>query len=186
MIDWLENIDRSLFLWLNSFHSTFFDDFFLCVTNKYFGIPFYLIGIVLLIKGFGWKKGLILTAGAVLAVALADQTAQHLFKNVFERWRPTHNNEIKHLVHIVNDYRGGVNSFVSSHAANMFAIAMFLGLLLNRKVMIVGILIAGLIAYSRVYLGVHYPADILCGAVLGICIGWLVYRFFSNLLTLKK
>jgi len=59
-------------------------------------------------------------------------------------------------------------------------------LILNRKVMVIGMLIAGLIAYSRIYLGVHYPADVLCGGILGLCIGWLVYRFFYNVLTLNK
>lgn len=185
MIEWLEHIDRELFLWLNSLHSPFFDRVFWVITGKYFGIPFYLLGIVLLIRKYGWKKGLILITGAVLAVVLADQASRHLFKDVFQRWRPSHNAEIKDLVHLVNGYRGGMNSFVSSHAANMFAVATFVGLAMNRLVLVLGFVVAALIAYSRVYLGVHYPSDILCGGLLGIFLGWLVYRFYSNTLNLK-
>lgn len=185
-MEWLEEIDRNLFLWFNSFHSDFFDQVFWIISEKLFGVPFYLVGAVLLIKKYNWKKGLILITGAILAVVIADQASRHLFKEVFERWRPSHNLEIKDAVHLVNNYKGGVNSFVSSHAANMFAVATFIGLAYNRKVLWIGLFIAAIIAYSRIYLGVHYPGDILCGALLGMLLGWLVFRVYSNSLNLSK
>ena len=185
-MEWLEQIDRELFLWLNGFHSSFFDNVFWIISQKLFGLPFYIIGFIVLVKKYNWKKGLILTTGAVLAVVIADQASRHLFKEVFERWRPSHNNEIKELVHLVNNYRGGINSFVSSHAANMFAVATFIGLASNKKVLWLGLLVAAVIAYSRIYLGVHYPADIVCGGLLGTLVGWLIYRVHSNSLNLNK
>lgn len=190
MISWLEQIDRDLLLWLNSFHSPFFDEVFWVITSKFFGIPFYIIAALLLIKKYGWKTGLLLTTGGLLAIGLADQISNHVFKDVFLRWRPGYNLEIKHLVHnVVADgelYRGRIDaSFLSSHAANMFALATFVGLTTTRKTLWLGFFIAALIAYSRIYLGVHYPADILCGALLGSFLGWLIYRIYMNSLNLK-
>ena len=191
MIEWLENIDRILFLWLNGFHNDFFDAFFWCVTSKYFGLPFYVIVIWMLIRKYGWKTGAILIVGAILSIALSDLSSNHLFKNIFLRYRPGYNLEIGEQVHnlIVEGarYRGKIDaSFLSAHAANMFAIATFVGFSLNRKVLWIGFLVAALIGYSRIYIGVHYPADICCGSILGLFLGWLMYRFFSNLLTLSK
>jgi len=185
-MEWLEEIDRNLFLWFNSFHTDFFDQVFWLITDKLFGIPFYLLGLLLLVKKYGWKKGLILCTGAIIAVVMADQASRHLFKEVFERWRPSHNLELEGMVHLVNDYRGGKNSFVSSHAANMFAVATFIGLAINKKVFWISFVVAALIAYSRLYIGVHYPSDLVAGGLLGMLLGWLVFRVYSNSLNLGK
>ena len=190
MISWLEQIDRDLFLVLNGCHSPFFDEVFWVITSKFFGIPFYVIAVLLLTRKYGWKIGLLLTTGGLVAFGLADQISNHVFKDVFLRLRPGYNLEIKHLVHnVVYDgelYRGKIDaSFLSSHAANMFALATFVGLISTRKTLWVGFFIAALIGYSRIYLGVHYPSDIGCGALLGILIGWLIYRVYVNSLNLK-
>ncbi len=189
-MEWLESIDREIFLWLNGFHNSFFDQVFLAITSKWFGIPFYALAVVFLIKKYGWKKGLILTTGGLVAFGLADQISNHLFKDVFLRWRPGYNEEIKHLVHNVlidgELYRGRIDaSFVSSHASNMFAIGTFVGLCFKKRILWVAWFVAGLIGYSRIYLGVHYPADVICGALLGLFLGWLVFRFYRNFLNLK-
>lgn len=117
---------------------------------------------------------------------MADQTSVKLFKDVFERLRPCHQPTIAHLVHVVNDHCGGQYGFVSSHAANTFAFAAFLGGVFAQKVKWFSCVLwvwAAIVAYSRIYLGVHYPGDIIGGALLGILIGRLVYRIFERLST---
>lgn len=180
-MEWLEEIDRSLFLFLNGLHASWLDPVMEGISSKYFGIPFYILGIYLLIKKYGVKTGIYFTVAAVLVVVLADKTSVYWFKNVVQRYRPSHNLELEGLVYFVNDYKGGQFGFVSSHAANMFGIATFMGLALNRKVLYVALLLAALIAYSRIYLGVHYPSDIVAGGILGAFIGLLMFRFMRNL-----
>jgi len=111
--------------------------------------------------------------GIALCVLLADQLSVHLFKNVFQRLRPSHEPELTGMVHLVRDYRGGNWGFVSSHAANTFAIATFLSLIFkNRKFWIILFSWCIIVSYTRIYLGVHYPGDIFGGALLGMVIGW--------------
>ena len=102
-------------------------------------------------------------------------------KPLVARLRPTHNPEIADLIHIVNGYRGGLYGFVSSHAANAFAFVIFTSCIIRNRYYVLGITIWALLtAYSRVYLGVHYVGDVVCGAVLGILVGLLVYWLFRR------
>jgi undecaprenyl-diphosphatase len=117
-----------------------------------------------------------------LAFGLADLISVKLFKEVFERLRPCHNSNITDLVHTVYGHCGGKFGFVSSHAANSFALAVFAGLLFKQKftfVLPVMLFWAVLVSYSRIYVGVHFPLDIICGGVLGSVIAYLVYRVFQ-------
>ncbi len=183
LIEKIEQIDRQLLLAINDANSPLFDTIMWWVSKPAFGIPFYLLFVFLLYKHFGWKSALIIILSTGAAVGLADLSAKYLFKEMFERFRPSQNFEIKGQLHYVNDYHGGMYGFVSSHAANMFSMAMLLGLWLKKKIrysLHLLLIWAALIGYSRVYLGVHYPSDVLCGALLGISIAFLIYKVISK------
>ncbi len=113
----------------------------------------------------------------IILIVLSDQASVQLFKEVFQRLRPCHNPQIAELVHLV-DGCGGKYGFISSHATNTFALALFMGLVLNKHIpfIFIGLLCwAIVVSYSRVYVGVHYVSDIFVGALLGMLIGWLVF-----------
>lgn len=181
MLEKLIAFDTRLFLWLNSHNSPLWDNIMWFVSGKLEWLPLYLIFVALIIYRFRWKSiGIVISI--IVAITLADQLAVEAFKEVFERLRPSHNPEIQHLVHIVNGYRGGQFGFVSNHAANSFAFAMFIVLLFRIKYISMFIFFwAILVSYSRIYLGVHYPGDILGGAILGMGIASMVFIFYKLL-----
>lgn len=178
MIEWLIDIDTQLFLFLNGIHSPTFDTLMFRISGNLIWAPLYIGILYLLFKKYG-VKGLWLLLGVALVVTLADQISVHFFKNVFGRLRPCHNPEIKELVHTVSRC-GGKYGFVSSHAANTFGVAMFLHLVLSKKWFSISIFFwASLVSYSRIYLGVHYPGDIIVGALLGLTLGKVVHILYT-------
>jgi len=182
MLDIFKQIDQSFFLALNSCHSPFFDTLFWWISNRYIWIPLYLFMTYLIIRKYK-KQSWIIILSAIILVIITDQTSVHLFKNVFMRYRPSHNLNLQELVHLVNGYRGGLYGFVSSHAANSFGIAIFTALILKNKWYWLSILLwAVLVSYSRIYLGVHYPADIASGAILGSTLAITIYLALRHLL----
>jgi len=182
MIEKLEALDRSLFLFLNGLHADWLDPVMWWVSSTVLWIPLFIFVLY-----YTWRKGrwpLMLTTilGLAVCILLSDRISVELFKEVFQRYRPTHNSEIGDLVHTVikpngEEYRGGTYSFVSSHATNFMSIAVFMFLLLRKYSRQWAWLFpwAILVAYSRIYLGVHYPADLICGGLLGAGIGMFVY-----------
>lgn len=181
MLEFLEHIDQQIFLFLNGMHNSFFDVFFWWFSNKYFWFPFYTLLIFILIKR-DKKKGVFAVLALIVLVTLTDQGSVHLFKNVFQRYRPCHNLDLQGLVHIVNNKCGGTFGFVSSHASNAFALAIFTLLYFKNKTHSWIILLwATIMAYSRIYLGVHYPADVVVGGIFGGILGWLIFSSFINL-----
>ena len=188
MIERLEKIDQELFLYLNSIHSEFMDQFMWFVSGKIEWIPLYLVLIYFIIKNYK-KLSWIIFIGIALSILLADQFSVKLFKEVFERYRPCHNFDIGSMVHIVNQKCGGKFGFVSSHAANSFATAVFVGTFLKpyyRLVLPLVMIWASLVSYSRIYLGVHYPSDVIGGAVLGSLLALIVARFVNNWLKIYQ
>ena len=180
MVDFLKQIDTSLFLWLNGKHNYFFDVLMFTVTNKYTWIPFYLLLLWIIAKKFG-PSFFSIFISVVITIALSDQLSVHLFKNVFLRYRPCHNPDIKAQIHLLGNC-GGMYGFVSSHAANTFALATFLAFLFRSKTFTWFIFFwAALVSYSRIYTGVHYPADIFAGSLLGITISLLTYSLYKKL-----
>ncbi len=180
LFDTLKALDEQLFLEINSWRAPWLDQPMYWMTTPQFWIP-----VFALIVWLFWRKSrqvkttAVFIGGVVLAIALADLSSTRLFKHTVKRYRPTHHLEIGPQVNTIvkpngKEYRGGKYGFVSSHAANFFAVASLAFILLGRQRKHLWLFIwAALVAYTRIYLGVHYPADLICGAVLGIACGWV-------------
>ena len=143
-------------------------------------IPLYILLLYLVLKNFRSQSWLILLC-IIILITLSDQFASGLVKQWVMRYRPTHNIILGPQLHLVNDYKGGMYGFISSHASNVFAITTFLTFILKEvrlKWLWLLWIWAGLVAFSRVYLGVHYLSDILGGALAGVFFGWLISNLF--------
>ena len=173
----LGRLDQQLFLFLNSLHSPFCDQLMHTVSGRIIWIPLYLA--ILIFLGIKYKrKFLVILLFIIIAATLSDQ-ASVFVKNLVHRLRPCYEPAIQGLVHLFKEECGGTYSFVSSHATNSFDVA-FLSLLFikNKWFTICIILWALIIGYSRIYLGVHYPGDVICGSLLGALIGWSMYKLY--------
>ena len=180
MVEWLLQLDRTLFLFLNGIHHPFVDPVMIFISGKFTWLPFYAVLIFIIIKKFQWEAIRILLFVAIL-ISLSDQISVQAFKLVFQRLRPCHETDLQPLIHLAKGSCGGSFGFVSSHAANSFALATFLFFLFKpyfHKAALVFFSWAGVVSYSRIYLGVHYPGDIIAGALLGILIGFVVWKLY--------
>lgn len=177
MLDFLIEIDTKLFLALNDLHVPFFDYFMKAFTGKIIWAPMYSVILFILYRRFGWKVATTYVIGIVLAIALADQICASYIRPFVERLRPSNlANPIHPEVHIVDGYRGGKYGFPSCHAANSFALATFCSFLFaSRRFTCFIFGWAILNSYSRLYLGVHYPGDLMIGALVGSSIATIVY-----------
>lgn len=176
----IEEIDERLLLFLNGFHNEFFDSLMWIVSGKLTWIPFYIILTYMVMRRSDWKSGVKCLLFIAIIITLADQTCASILRPMAMRLRPSsEQNPISNLVHIVNGYRGGRYGFPSCHAANTFALALFLSMYFRRRwfsLLITGW--AAMVSYSRIYLGVHYPGDLLCGAAVGSMYAFMLYGIF--------
>lgn len=179
MFELLEKLDQDLFLFLNSLHNSFFDVVMAIVTDKKPWIPFYGLIILFLFWRYG-KGAFAIVVSIAITITLCDQFASGFCKPFFGRLRPCYNEEIDALVHLVGGC-GGEYSFISSHAANTFGLASFMYFLLRKDFPHVKwmFLWAAIVSYSRVYVGVHFPADIIVGGLSGFLWGFLVQKGYS-------
>jgi undecaprenyl-diphosphatase len=184
MLHWLDTADRNFFLLLNGLNIPFLDKPMWYISGTVLWLPFYAFLIYLLISKYK-KNAWMLIPMLVLLIFLSDSISSGIIKNLVMRLRPSHEPMLAGLVHLVTKpngdlYRGGLYGFVSSHAANTFAAATFVGLLIRKQwLSIVLIFWALLVSYSRIYLGVHYPGDILGGIIVGTVCGFGVSQLFN-------
>ena len=183
----LSNIDTEFFLFLNGLHTSWLDKVMIAVTQMWVWVPLYLLLIYWTVKQYGKRCWWIFLAVGIV-VLCSDQLSAHVCKPLFQRLRPCYNADLQDLIYLPKGMAGGRYGFVSSHAANTFAVAAFLTPALRKNRNWMGIVLyfwAFISSYSRIYLGFHYPGDILCGALLGILIGLIFWKVFQ-LVVVKK
>lgn len=182
----LLQFDRALFFLINDTgHTAWLDALMPFWRDRFFWIPLYVALASFVVWKFGTAKGAFFILAVIVAAGLADVTSSRLIKENVERLRPCNEPEIKEQVNLLIHCGGGY-SFTSSHAANHFAVAVFLCFTLGRlyrRIRLPLLLWAASIAYGQVYVGVHYPLDVICGALLGTVIGWgvsIAYRRYGG------
>ena len=199
-MDFIIDLDKSLFIFLNSLGSEFFDNFWLYISAKETWIWLYLFSLILLLTGkkenfiqigfsyydikptyLNWFYFLL---GIILLIVFTDQSS-NMFKDYFQRLRPCHDPDLLNLFRTVKESCGGLYSFFSAHAANSFAFATFIFFMTKKSYRNLSSLLfawALIVSYSRIYIGVHFPLDIIFGAVYGIISGFLFFKFSVNLM----
>ncbi|WP_335966598.1 phosphatase PAP2 family protein [Galbibacter sp. PAP.153] len=180
MIDKLVAYDQKLFLYLNGLGNTEWDAFWMFMTNKWSSIPLYALLLILVLYVFKWKKTILILVLVALMITATDQLA-NLFKYGFERLRPCHEELIAQQMRLVKAYCGGQFGYFSAHASNAFVVVTFFSVLLKKyyKWLPFLLVIWGItVAYSRIYIGVHYPLDIITGISIGMLLGWLFTKLY--------
>ena len=186
-MDWsaLIELDKQLLLWFNGSDSLFLDGMAKTLTTASTWIPMYLaLFYVVLKNNDNFQKILLILAAAGLCVFFAGSLNDLIVKPEVARWRPARDTEIAMMVDVVNGYRGGNYGFFSSHAANTFSIAIFFSLLIRSRVLTFALVLWSLVnCWTRMYLGVHYPGDIMCGLIWGGIVGtgiWYLHDFIRK------
>lgn len=183
MLDTIVEFDKALMLTINECTNAFFDIFMPFITHRYTGIPIY-IGILALII-YKWKREPKIIALMIVTVlvtfALCDSLSVTLFKQTVQRLRPAWDPEIGDLVRML-EYKGGQFGFVSSHASNLFGLATITSLILKKRWYTIFIYtFAAIVGYSRIYVGKHYPLDVICGAMFGALVGYIIYKILLQI-----
>lgn len=181
MVESLVSLERDAFLWLNSLHSLYLDSVMYFISDKWPWIVFVVLFLVLM--SYKQKKGevILFLLGIVLLVVLADGLSSGIIKQIFQRERPTYHPLTEDFVKTVLGHRGGGYGFVSGHTTNFFAFSLFASLVVRHRLFtIVSFIVAATVAYSRIYLGMHFITDVLPGLLLGLACGWVCYWLYSE------
>lgn len=178
MIDQILQLDTDVFIYLNSLGTPKWDSFWLAYTSKFNWVPFYAVLLYLIFKQMQLKAFLITIVAVALMITVTDQVT-NLFKDGFHRLRPCHLAELVDGMRVVREGCGGRYGFFSGHASNTMAAAIFISLTLKKRfkyLIYIMIVWAFLMAYSRIYVGVHYPLDVIMGMTFGVLTGYTFYR----------
>lgn len=178
VIQWLAGLDVSLLKWTNAMHTPTLDAFMYTLSDTKLWLPLGVVFLAYLFYRKPWQEGALLLLCLGLCILISDQLASGLAKPLVERLRPTHTPELSDSIRVVYGYRGGLYGFFSSHAANYAAVATLLSLIVRRRAhtwLWVGL--ALLVSYTRMYLGVHYPSDILVGLMTGCVSALVIYKY---------
>ena len=177
----MQTIDSAILLWINGHYAYWSDSLMWVVSQTMTWIPLYGLMLGLIVwKYRNWKPVVLILLGFVVAVGLSDFIASGILKPLVCRLRPTHEPAID-PIHLVKGYTGGLYGFCSSHAANTMSCALLFSLLWRNKIATTGLMTwVALVSYSRVYIGVHYPSDVIAGWLVGALLAVLVYRALTH------
>lgn len=176
----LVDIDKQLMLALNGSDSLYMDGVMKIFTTTAVWIPVAAVLLFIVLKNNAPRNSILVILAVVFTIIACDQVSSGVIKPLVGRMRPSHDPEFMHLIDTFNSYRSGSYSFTSSHACNSFGIFVIISLLIRNRTLSITLFIWACInSFSRVYLGVHYPGDILCGAILGAMIGVAIYFIYS-------
>ncbi len=180
MLEQLLHFDKDLFLYLNGLGVAPWDNFWQFISNKFSAIPLYIYLLLISYRKYGLKSTALLLISIALLITVSDQLS-NFFKYGVGRLRPCHDPDLSGITRLVKSYCGGKYSYYSAHASNAFAIAVFFGAILKSEAKYMAtvlLLWATLVAYSRIYIGVHFPLDIITGALIGSLLGWLFLKLY--------
>jgi len=180
MLEEIIQYDKQLFLFLNNLGNPTWDGFWMFVTNKLNWIPLYIGLLFLCYKNFGVRNTVFILIVMTLLITVTDQLA-NFFKYGIQRLRPCHDSEVNSLMRLVKSSCGGKFGYFSAHASNQFAVAFFFTIVFRKKYKYIGIMLlfwAFLVAYSRVYIGVHFPLDVATGILIGLIMSWLFAKLY--------
>ena len=183
-LQWLIDIDEQLLLAINGCHNEYFDHFMYLFSDRWIWVPMYVAILYVMVRNFSIRKTIVCMIAIALTITIADQVGASLIRPIVERLRPSNpDNPISEAVHIVNNYRSGKYGFPSCHAANTFGLAFFVCFLFRRRWLTAFLMFWAVVTcYSRVYLGLHYPGDLLFGMILGLLSATMVYLIMQKLI----
>ena len=180
MLDFFTDLDTQLMLFLNGWHTPYWDNFMWLYSSKWVWLPFYAAFVFVILRNFKWRVSALIFVAVFLTIFFADQITATLLRPIFHRLRPCNlDNPLSQFIHVVANDRGGAYGFPSAHAANAFGFAFFFHYLFRRSWLSLLLFAwALMMCYTRIYLGRHYPGDLLTGAMVGFVSASLSYYMF--------